>query len=94
MNTKGKENYLTKKGERTMGNNKIIIPTEKWVELYGELSNFILEYSSLDPIWTIDDEGNEVRTEDKQDEFMDIVDDVENIMRLCGFVKQGENNGI
>tara|TARA_R110002012_G_scaffold165680_2_gene327936 strand:- start:173 stop:406 length:234 start_codon:yes stop_codon:yes gene_type:complete len=77
-----------------MGNNKIIIPTEKWVELYGELSNFILEYSSLDPIWTIDDEGNEVRTEDKQDEFMDIVDDVENIMRLCGFVKQGENNGI
>ena len=94
MNTKGKENYLTKKGERTMANNKVIIPTEKWVELYGELSNFILEYSSLDPIWTIDDEGNEVRTEDKQDEFMDIVDDVENIMRLCGFVKQGENNGI
>jgi len=77
-----------------MANNKVIIPTEKWVELYGELSNFILEYSSLDPIWTIDDEGNEVRTEDKQDEFMDIVDDVENIMRLCGFVKQGENNGI
>jgi len=77
-----------------MANNKVIIPTEKWVELYGELSNFILEYSSLDPIWTIDDEGNEVRTEDKQDEFMGIVDDVENIMRLCGFVKQGENNGI
>ena len=77
-----------------MANNKVIIPTEKWVELYGELSNFILEYSSLDPIWTIDDEGNEVRTEDKQDEFMDIVDDVENIMRLCGFAKQGENNGI
>jgi len=77
-----------------MANNKVIIPTEKWVELYGELSNFILEYSSLDPIWTIDDEGNEVRTEDKQDEFMGIVDDVENIMRLCGFAKQGENNGI
>ena len=77
-----------------MANNKVIIPNEKWVELYGELSNFILEYSSLDPIWTIDDEGNEVRTEDKQDEFMGIVDDVEHIMERCGFVKQGENNGI
>ena len=58
-----------------------IIPKEKWVELYGELSNFILEYSSLDPIWTTDSNGNEIRTEEKQDEFMDIADTVEAIMR-------------
>ena len=69
---------------------KIIIPTEKWVELYGELSNFILEYSSLDEIWTIDENGAEVRTEEKQDQFIDIVDAVEGIMRRSGFVKEGE----
>lgn len=69
---------------------KIIIPTEKWVELYGELSNFILEYSSLDEIWTIDENGAEVRTEEKQDQFIDIVDAVEDIMRRSGLVKEGE----
>ena len=69
---------------------KTIIPTEKWVELYGELSNFILEYSSLDEIWTIDENGAEVRTEEKQDQFIDIVDAVEDIMRRSGLVKEGE----
>ena len=69
---------------------KIIIPTEKWVELYGELSNFILEYSSLDEIWTMDENGAEVRTEEKQDQFIDIVDTVEAIMRESGLVKEGE----
>jgi len=69
---------------------KIIIPTEKWVELYGELSNFILEYSSLDEIWTMDENGAEVRTEEKQDQFIDIVDAVEDIMRRSGLVKEGE----
>jgi len=56
--------------------NKIIIPAEKWVELYAELSEYILEYASLDPIY--DDEGN--RTEEKQNEFINIVDSVESIM--------------
>tara|TARA_R100000664_G_scaffold4145_1_gene8610 strand:+ start:1285 stop:1491 length:207 start_codon:yes stop_codon:yes gene_type:complete len=56
---------------------KPIIPDEKWVELYAMLSEYILEYSSLDPIY--DDEGN--RTEEKQDEYIDIVDSVEDIMR-------------
>ena len=69
---------------------KIIIPTEKWVELYGELSSYILEYSSLDEIWTIDENGAEVRTEEKQDQFIDIVDAVEDIMRRSGLVKEGE----
>ena len=67
---------------------KTIIPTETWVSLYGELSNFILEYSSLDDIWTIDENGSEVRTEEKQDQFIDIVDTVEAIMRESGLVKQ------
>mgnify|MGYP003150784865 CR=1 FL=1 len=56
--------------------NKIIIPAEKWVELYSELSEYVLQYASLDPIY--DDQGN--RTEEKQDEFINIVDDVEIIM--------------
>tara|TARA_R110002167_G_scaffold172089_2_gene370279 strand:- start:489 stop:710 length:222 start_codon:yes stop_codon:yes gene_type:complete len=54
----------------------VFIPAEKWVELYAELSEYILEYASLDPIY--DDEGN--RTEEKQNEFINIVDDVERIM--------------
>ena len=56
--------------------NKIIIPAEKWVELYSELSEYVLQYASLDPIY--DDQGN--RTEEKQNEFINIVDDVEIIM--------------
>ena len=64
---------------------KIIVPDEKWVELYSELSEYILEYASLDPIY--DDEGN--RTEEKQDEFIDIVDSVESIMRSI-LTKEGD----
>tara|TARA_B100001094_G_C18078301_1_gene743805 strand:- start:249 stop:464 length:216 start_codon:yes stop_codon:yes gene_type:complete len=60
--------------------NKITIPTEQWVELYSELSNYILEYSSLDNIMTVDSLGNEVRTEEKEDEFCSIVDEVEDIL--------------
>ncbi|MAB58042.1 MAG: hypothetical protein CL524_10900 [Aequorivita sp.] len=63
-----------------MSDNRNIISSENWVELYATLSNYILEYSSLDPIWIIDEDGNEVRTEEKQDEFIDIVDQVEAIM--------------
>ena len=64
--------------------NKIIIPAEKWVELYAELSEYILEYASLDPIY--DDEGN--RTEEKQNEFINIVDSVESIME--GVLTKGD----
>jgi hypothetical protein len=69
-------------------NKPIILPSEIWVELYGTLANYIHEYASLDPIWIIDENGNEVRTEEKQDEFMDIVDEVENIMRQSGLEKE------
>jgi hypothetical protein len=61
-------------------NNKVVIPAETWVELYAVLSNHILEYSSLDNIWIVDENGNEVRTEEKQNEFCDIVDEVETIL--------------
>jgi hypothetical protein len=58
------------------------INAETWVGMYAELSNYILEYSSLDPIWKTDSEGNAIpeRTEEKQDQFIDIVDTVETIM--------------
>ncbi len=64
------------------------VTPETWVELYGELSNFILEYSSLDEIWTIDENGAEVRTEEKQDQFIDIANTVEDIMRRSGLIKE------
>ena len=61
---------------------KPMLNAETWVGMYAELSNYILEYSSLDPIWKTDSKGNEIpeRTEEKQDEFLDIVDTVETIM--------------
>ena len=57
---------------------------DRWIHLYSELSNFVLEYSSLDPVWTEDENGDKVMTEDKQDEFCYIADNVEQIMSRCG----------
>jgi len=70
---------------------KPIIDTETWVGLYAELSDYILEYSSLDPIWETDSEGNEIAVwkEEKQDEFLDIVDNVETIIGM--FLKKEKN---
>ena len=70
---------------------KPILNAETWVGLHAELSDYILEYSSLDPIWKTDSEGNEIpeRTEEKQDEFLDIVDKVETIMRM--FLKKEQD---
>ena len=64
---------------------KIVLPTTKWVELYTRLSEYVLEYSSLDPIYN--DDGT--KTEEKQDEFCNIVDYVENILRMY-FIKEDE----
>ena len=64
---------------------KPIIPDENWIELYSELSEYVLQYSSIDPIY--DDEG--YRTEEKQDEYIDIVDSVEDIMRSI-LTKEGD----
>jgi hypothetical protein len=62
---------------------KPIIKDEDWVYLYGELADYILEYSSLDPIWQTDEE--------KQDQFLDIADTVEIIMRKV-LTKESEVN--
>jgi len=51
-----------------------------WTYLYAELSDYIQESCSIDPIWVVDQDGNERRTDDKEDEFVDIVNDVEQIM--------------
>ena len=66
---------------------KITIPTEKWVELYGVLSSYVLEYSSLDPITKIEPNGDEVYTEEKQNENNHIVGDVEKILKTF-FIKE------
>ncbi len=68
-----------------MSSNKIVLPAEKWVELYARISEYILEYSSLDKIYN--DDGT--KTEEKQDEFCEIVGSVEEIMRTI-LVKEGE----
>lgn len=69
---------------------KTIIPTETWTEVYTRLSDFVLEYSSIDDVTTIDENGTEVYTEDKQNEFIGIALTVEAIMRVSGLVKQEE----
>ena len=61
---------------------KITLPSETWVELYSTLSNYILEFSALDPVWTENENGEEVYTEEAQDKFIDIVDEVEDILSL------------
>jgi len=69
--------------------NKITIPSENWVELYSTLSTFILNFSALDSIWTEDENGEEVYTEEAQDKFIHIVDQVEDI--LSGFFIKEKN---
>jgi len=64
------------------------LPSEKYVELYCELSMFCLEYSSLDNVWTKDNNGDAVLTEEKQNEFNDIVDNIETILTLNNIIKE------
>tara|TARA_R100000329_G_scaffold56551_1_gene51287 strand:+ start:769 stop:1008 length:240 start_codon:yes stop_codon:yes gene_type:complete len=67
---------------------KTVIPAETWVELYATLSNYVLvEYSSLDPVWTQDENGGEVYTEENQEEFLEIANEVEYIMGQVGLIK-------
>ena len=63
-----------------MSTNKIKVSQDRWISLYGELSEYILLYSSLDPIMEEDENGDERMTEEKQDEFCGIVDVVEAIL--------------
>ena len=67
---------------------KTVIPAETWVELYATLSNYVLvEYSSLDPVWTQDENGGEVYTEENQEEFLEIANEVAYIMGQVGLIK-------
>lgn len=52
-----------------------------YVSLYSELAGYILEYSSSDPIFEIDENGDEVYSEEKQDQFNDISD------KICGILE-------
>ena len=67
---------------------KVIIPTEKWVGLYAEISNYVLEYSSLDSIYMEDENGDVVFTPEKQNQFNDITDSIENILSV--YLTKGE----
>ena len=66
---------------------KIKIPTETWVELYGTLSEYVEECSALDPIY--DDNGQ--RTPESDDKFCDIVDNIEIILSNFFIKERGKN---
>ena len=51
------------------------LPAPQWVKLYIELSSYI-----EDKLYPLDDDKNE-------DAFIEIVDDVEHILRKCGLEK-------
>lgn len=59
---------------------KIKLPSETWVELYCELSTYVLEYSSPNTIYMEDENGDTIYTPKKQLEFEKVSDQVEEIM--------------
>tara|TARA_R110002012_G_scaffold321142_1_gene547759 strand:- start:37 stop:246 length:210 start_codon:yes stop_codon:yes gene_type:complete len=65
---------------------KIIVPDEKWVELYSELSGYI-EGKCYPNRQTHNEDGE--RTEESEEDFIDIVDSVESIMRSI-LTKEGD----
>ena len=62
---------------------KIEIPSETWVELYAELSSYV-ESKCFPHRKTHNDQGE--RLEETEDDFLEIVDNIEEIMSeyLCG----------
>lgn len=65
-----------------------VLSQHDWIGLYCELSEFVLEYSSLDAIYEEDENGDEHMTLEKQNEFCRIVGMVEGIMRNNNLVKE------
>ena len=53
---------------------------EQLVELSATIAGAWLEDAYLDNVWTLDDNGDEVYTEEAQDRFNDMYDRVQNIM--------------
>ena len=73
---------------------KTVLKDECWKFMNSEIAHYILEYSSIgkvSPIYTYDADGNAVMTEEKQDQFSNISDSVEEIMRTV-LIKESEVN--
>tara|TARA_B100000073_G_scaffold323663_1_gene305925 strand:- start:28 stop:348 length:321 start_codon:yes stop_codon:yes gene_type:complete len=56
---------------------KLVIPSEMWVQMYSDLSTYI-EYKCFPGRKTHDEYGQ--RTEESEDDFLEIVENVEEIM--------------
>jgi len=69
-------------------NKPTYLDAHTYIHMYTELATLVLEYSSLDSIWITDENGNEQMTEEKQDEFCHICDEVENLMASFGLIKE------
>ena len=65
----------------------IKIPSEIWVELYSEIASAMVNYSALDPITKIMDNGDECYTDEAQEKFEDCVGIVEEILESL-FIKE------
>ena len=76
---------------------KIKVSPQTWIQLYGELSEYVLQYShsedcdkpdaSLYSIFEEDENGDETIQEQYQDEYCHIVGEVEEILGLH-FIKE------
>ena len=66
---------------------KIKIPQDTWIQLYGELSEFMLENQLGKSIFEQDENGDETIQEQYQDEYCHIVGEVEEILGLH-FIKE------
>ena len=67
---------------------KITISPHHWIGLYSELSEFILKDKLGHSIFTEDINGDETISEEFQDEYLNIVDSVEEVLSWH-FIKEG-----
>tara|TARA_R100000231_G_scaffold96983_1_gene72536 strand:+ start:220 stop:501 length:282 start_codon:yes stop_codon:yes gene_type:complete len=67
-----KTEYIDQYGDRV----KPTLQPTQWVEMYHDIASYVEEMSALDPIF--DDNG--MRTKEAEENWIDIVDNVENIM--------------
>ena len=56
--------------------------------MYASISHFVLEYASLDTIYMEDENGDVVYKPEKQNQFNDITDSIENILSV--YLTKGE----
>ena len=59
---------------------KIKIPSEIWVELYSEIAAAMVNYSALDPVTKIMDNGDECYTDEAQEKFNDCAELAEGML--------------